>query len=441
MNKSKKSYYVFENSGEVNKDIIKLIGLSTKRDDSTKIGQWGSGLKYAIATFVREGIEIKLFSGENEVKIGKKKKKIPGYGDVDVITFNSAETSMTTDMGFDWKIWYAIREVYSNMIDEGGKNITIDNSPNGKKGTTRFFVEMGSLTDIDMDKYFLASSSPIESVKYRNEKIDVYDNPYGHFMVYYKGILCFEDEDYKSKYRYSSDKIEINESRVAKYSFAASELIGKAFITSGRRDVVDSIMNVFSKNGDGKNMEMFDSCWEVSSHEITDKAKESIQRILKNNVVVSRSEAPVRKRAQRVDYVIPTTMYELLQDANLIPKHDEEGDTYWKNVTMVTPDDSMFKIFNEVNNKVFKGKSEVTIAIADESLEYKKVHGTVFSAVSEQDNKRIILNREFIDVASDTEIKKELILRMCAQESDSQVLTASFERALVDKIYSMKYDA
>lgn len=435
-----KSYYLFENKGEVNKDIIKLIGLSTKRDDDTKIGQWGSGLKYAIATFLREGIDIRVFSGDQEVKIGKKKKKIDGHGTVEVITFNGVETSMTTEMGFDWKVWYAIREVYSNMLDEGGKSVTVDDNVEGRKGYTRFFIKMDESTGIDMNKYFLISSSPVDTIKYGREKIEIHTNPYDHFMVYRKGILCFEDKNKKSEYRYSSDSININESRVVIHSWNAYELVGKAFISTDKIAVIDNILDLFTTKKRYSQIEMVESCWDVLSEEMNTKTHKILAGLISSKTFVRERDNSFRSRAHKVDYVIPNEMFALFQSSGLLPEDEEKENTAWIDVKTATPDSTIYKMWEEINDKFFQGKSGTSIATGNESPEYRKVNGVIYANLNEDNQKEIIVNNEFIHMASDAEIKKQILTQMLIHEASSDRLTASFERNLIDRIYSNVYD-
>ena len=52
-------YLKIVNKGEIYEKAFTLIGASTKRGDDSKIGFFGSGLKYAMAVLLRNEIHFK----------------------------------------------------------------------------------------------------------------------------------------------------------------------------------------------------------------------------------------------------------------------------------------------------------------------------------------------------------------------------------------------
>ena len=136
-----KNYILFRNDGEIDPNALKLLGASTKRNDSSKIGFFGSGLKYALAYLLRKGIETRIFSGNKEIKLSTKRSRFRDQS-FDVICVNGSETSLTTSMGVDWKGWFAVREIYCNALDEGGCSIlTVEADSKQPKHRTRRKLE------------------------------------------------------------------------------------------------------------------------------------------------------------------------------------------------------------------------------------------------------------------------------------------------------------
>ena len=158
-------YMEFSNKGEVEINAFKLLGASTKRGQNGKIGFFGTGLKYAIALMLREDIKFKVYVGTKEVKLGVRKTAFGGTK-VGVITVNGEKTSMTTDAGIDWKPWFAIREIYSNALDEGGA-MELSDTFNPEAGKTKIYVEMSEkLGDVSSNwqSYFTMKREPEEEI-------------------------------------------------------------------------------------------------------------------------------------------------------------------------------------------------------------------------------------------------------------------------------------
>ena len=92
------------NSGLIEEEALTLLGASSKRNDSSKIGMFGSGNKYALAFFKRNNIDIRIFSGKNEIEIDLVEKNFKNKT-FKVLSINGKETSITTEFGPKWKLW------------------------------------------------------------------------------------------------------------------------------------------------------------------------------------------------------------------------------------------------------------------------------------------------------------------------------------------------
>lgn len=224
-------YVLFINDGEIPVNAFKLLGASSKRGDSSKIGFYGTGLKYAIALMLREDIPFKIYSGKSEIKIGKRSTKFLDQK-IDVMTVNGEKTSITLDAGIDWEPWFAIREVYSNTIDEGGSmKVGAEIEPEATK--TKIYIDLTSekLKDIfdNWNDFFTTSRIIQEKLAGGNILPKLPSNPY--FTVFRKGIRAYHNKSH-SLFDYDLRDLEINESRVAKYSWeteqGASKLLAKA---------------------------------------------------------------------------------------------------------------------------------------------------------------------------------------------------------------------
>lgn len=210
-----KNYISIKNDGLICPEDIILIGSSTKRGDSKKIGQFGSGWKFALAWILRNELEIKIFAGTEEIVVDftvKMHRDEP----IKVLTVNGQETSITSGMGeIDWKGWMALREIVSNAIDEGGEEVRSVFNPifSGEENKTTIFIQMnGELADIlrNYDSYFSFDRVPV----YSNEHMSLYKKKEkGRAVIFRKGIKCLEH--YEGLYDVNFQDIDINESRLS----------------------------------------------------------------------------------------------------------------------------------------------------------------------------------------------------------------------------------
>lgn len=208
------NYLRITNSGLICAEDLMLIGSSTKREQTGKIGMFGSGWKYALAWLLRNDCTPRIFSGETEIKVDYT-VKMHRDNPVKVITVNEAETSLTTEMGPKWTGWMALREVISNAIDEGGNTLTTVWEPHmeGVGGETVIYIPMNSqLSEVMMkyDKYF-AFERKANYITPRG-RIFVKQEP-SELNIYRKGIRCFDTTE-TSMLDYDFEDIDINEDRL-----------------------------------------------------------------------------------------------------------------------------------------------------------------------------------------------------------------------------------
>lgn len=215
------------------------MGASSKRNDHTKIGQFGSGNKYALAYFLRNGYEVKIFAGEKEITVGMKPET---FRDItfNVIYVNGEKTSITSDMGKDWQFWQAIREVYCNAIDEGGYSMDFVQDINPVAGETHFYID--AKKDVsefvnNFDNYFATKKKILFECEYGRilEKSGTTAN------VYRKGVKCFISNKV-SVFDYDFNEIEIDENRLVKYFWEVEENIWRLIYQCDNREMIVSIL-------------------------------------------------------------------------------------------------------------------------------------------------------------------------------------------------------
>lgn len=215
-----KQYLEIKSFGEIDIQAFTLIGASTKKGDNSKIGMYGSGNKYSIATLLNQNIDFKVFSGEDEIVFTTKNQTFRDQ-DFKVILVNGVETSLTTTMGGnDWKNAFApIREIYSNALDEDSDaTLTKSSQFIAEKGYTKFYIELTEDVEHFYKNIHLYFCNTNPKVLYSSMNGSMFPNTDdNNTRVFRKGILSHFDTKNKALLHYNLDNIEINESRVVKY--------------------------------------------------------------------------------------------------------------------------------------------------------------------------------------------------------------------------------
>lgn len=233
---------LIRNKGEIESEALTLLGATTKRNDDSKIGYFGSGNKYAIATLLRKGIGFSIYSGEKEYRISTKIAALRGQ-EYDRIYINDEATSMTTDMGPDWETWFTLREFVCNAMDEGEYSIDLG-TPVPEEGYTLVAIEETPevLDFFNNRTRYILDKDPIHEVNTHYGKVGIY--PTSEFMnIYRKLISVMPTHGYTSAYDYNFEKLDINESRVYKYEFQVKERIAAFFAYCQDEEIVNRFIN------------------------------------------------------------------------------------------------------------------------------------------------------------------------------------------------------
>lgn len=191
-------------------NFVRIMGVSVKTG-SNPIGYFGTGLKFAIATLLRNKQKIELSVCGERYSFGTKNVEIRGEA-FEVVTLNGEELSFTTQLGRNWKLWQAYRELHSNTLDECGE-ISSVKQPAQKVQTVimvtgdQFFKEYEDRGDT------FISGTPI----FTSPGLDIYSGPSVH--GYYRGVRAHELPK-PSRFRFNvKSKLELTEDRNVKSSW------------------------------------------------------------------------------------------------------------------------------------------------------------------------------------------------------------------------------
>lgn len=181
-------YVVFENEGEIDARLIKTFGANVK-ENSNAIGFFGTGLKYAIAILTRENCRLEINSGTHTHTFGTECATIRG-ADFEFVTMDGEPMGFTTEVGKNWEMWMAYRELFCNCQDEGGRIYDVDTEegdllPVPQEGKTIVVVDGREFIHVrsEHDKHFLSvKGNPVSS---RN--VDIYPGEDSH-TLFYQGV-------------------------------------------------------------------------------------------------------------------------------------------------------------------------------------------------------------------------------------------------------------
>lgn len=247
-------FLVIRSRGLMDSKAISLIGASTKRDDASKIGQFGSGLNYSIASLVKQNYAFYIFSGEDEIKIGTQNVSFGGK-DFEQITVDGQPTSLTTTMGHDdWdKAYPFIREIWCNALDSD-EDAVIEIVDNFKPaaGFTQYVIEATpDVMDIynNLHDYFVNESDSLHKI----ERLGSFLERREGAVIFRKGIRAwvFEDCANGSVFSYDLFHVGINESRVLNNPYEAYRYIAEMIELCSDKQILKKIFESLSGGNSG----------------------------------------------------------------------------------------------------------------------------------------------------------------------------------------------
>lgn len=228
-----------KNSGELDINFIKLMGVNVK-ESSDCIGYFGTGMKYAVAIFLREGINFSLFIGKVEYTFETETKTLRNK-DFDVVVmrgpYDSVELAITTELGKHWEPWQAYREIESNCRDEGGEVSNSYLAP--EEGYTTFVIE-----DIEGAKEVFLSNTNKKRI-HSDKFVDIYEGQSD--CIYYRGIKAKDISGRPSLYTYNiKQECTLTEDRLISYDFHVERAIAKSVTGCNNKDMIKEIITANS---------------------------------------------------------------------------------------------------------------------------------------------------------------------------------------------------
>lgn len=308
-------YLAFKNDGLLDIMGLLLMGASTKRDDKEKIGEYGTGWKYALAALYRNNVPIHILIDGEMVSITTTPVKM-GHKTFQAFRIDNKDAYFTTEMGPDWKLWMAIREVYCNCLDETHPVVSTENDIeiNGSV-TGKTIVFIGITEDVEliidnwMDYFCFERTDDVFEIP---GKLKIYQKLHSNkSIIYRKGIKVAESSK-PGCFDYDFHDVPINEIREADFSEVV-DILRRHLINNANAEVISAILS--SKDTWEKEINFYGwetmhnkDAWQsavgksyVVPEEYTDKYEKETKDIIKED-------------DNRTILVIPTVMARLISD-------------------------------------------------------------------------------------------------------------------------------
>lgn len=181
----------FHNPGQLDLDTIRTMGVNVKETE-TAIGYFGTGMKYAIAVLLRTGHKVWLETG-GEIYNFTACEKIIRNKPFQVVFMNDEQLGFTTDLGKNWQVWMAYRELASNALDESGEI-----SSRSPQADTIWAVSGPEIEKAhDRRRELFLSTKPLEIIR----NVEIHQGATRN--LYYRGVLVHQlpaDESYAYTY-------------------------------------------------------------------------------------------------------------------------------------------------------------------------------------------------------------------------------------------------
>lgn len=232
-------------------DAFTNFGINHKPNTDSPIGYFGTGLKYVVAIVVRHGGTVTLNTPKGEFVFygsdldfrgktftGLRMKRRSGFAS----KWRYEQMPFTTDLGKNWHLWQAFRELLSNTIDENGVVTDNDYFEHGWSTFSRITVDCK-----DFERWTW-SNYEAEVYWNRDERgapdrvcdgLEIWDRPSKY--VYYKGIRVFDLPDTapaRRTYNFTT-KIELSEDRTVRNQYVMQQAIIDAIDEMDPRTVAE----------------------------------------------------------------------------------------------------------------------------------------------------------------------------------------------------------
>lgn len=252
----------FLNDGLIPITAVTTFGVNDKPATKSPIGYFGTGLKYAIAVLVREGLAVEFWIGATQYSFIAKTVKFrtkeieqifmvrTDWQLGKILKRRQIELPFTTELGKNWKLWQAYRELESNCRDENGESHLLDVSDrlihNSHQTKIIVYGEKFVQEWLNRDKVFLVDGDSEQTTR---EGIQIIQRPSEY--IYYRGLRIM-DLERPSKMTYNIlSEIQLTEDRTCANEFEVNRRIAEAITQSKDQKLVEEVITATADTYEG----------------------------------------------------------------------------------------------------------------------------------------------------------------------------------------------
>lgn len=332
---------IFETPGLLDLKAATTFGINVKKG-LNPIGYFGTGLKYAIAVLVREGIPVTFYIGGAEYVFYSKGGKFRDK-EFDFVMmkkrnsimrpWNARQMPFTTEFGKNWELWQAFRELESNTRDEGGFTEFREHDVSGimhLPDKTRIVVEGSAFRKVWEQRADIFLPDAL-TVWEGNDSIQVFKRPSN--AVYYRGLKVMELKT-MSKMTYNIlSPVSLTEDRTVKYDWELRDAIMRYICcTTKDMQVINEVVTADEKTT-WEGSFPFDQLWQNPSEQFMQvigkkKARSSYHSVPRSTYIAPRVEKlweshqpkepkvkqPVNALVERLDEILLDDVYYPIRD-------------------------------------------------------------------------------------------------------------------------------
>ena len=231
----------FTNPGQIDIRAVTTLGVNAKADPSA-IGYFGTGLKYALAVLLREGHQVEIFSGQEHYHFSTQQEEIRGKSFSFIYLWSSSgrkELGFTTDLGKNWTLASAYRELWSNCKDEQGR-VTSSQPTSFDSSYTMIIITGRAFEEVHQRRSQIILAEGERELLLSTPNLEIYSG--NSSEIFYKGIAAYRLST-QSKLTYNLlSPMTLTEDRTLASAWDLKWKIGTELAHNGTEEILREIL-------------------------------------------------------------------------------------------------------------------------------------------------------------------------------------------------------